>query len=1282
MAIKEFIIGPQNYFEENYFSGDYTESNVSRAFLECDIDNIKGGRFVTGEYYEGEYIDGSYYHNNSIIAVLTVEAMVVQDAVISATNYYQDNYFELGYYADSGSRFTIVIELGSTIDAQGAFESAFTSAASVGKLQSVSASVESNSTVDATAVKTVDVQSALAAEFAVTATISHIEGADLFAFAEAQLALAVSRLRDYSASVDGVFDIATDYIRIKQLSADAAAEFTQSALVLRNRVFDSQIEVTVSLAASGDRIVDATAVLACSATVSAVGNATFQFKKTRLENGFNLGAFLQPANPGRPLAQTANTLSVAAGDYDSTIKKFGTHSARIDGNNGVVYAVPNNNTFDNDYLAIEFWIYSNSTNVPILQAKDSGGTSRYLAVTGPTAPADLRFQIGSTTLFTSVALTADVWNHVLILTRTGSNQTAVYLNGVRRALGTNNSGFGLANGSFAIGDWQAGNLARVDEFRVLKGTSSFPNNFNPANTTVTVPTQAFENSEDTSLLVHFDATADDDVSYAIPVAAFLHSETRVDAVVNNVTNANAQLSAVAALSAQVNADFVANASLSSAASVSAAGGFTIEGSADIASAMSFTAEVGALNPGEVEATVIATLDASGNRIRGVTATTLVVTTQVAQANRLQGILETFTATTVLAADGDKFKGIIQNLSSTSSLSAEPNFKHLQLINGGTIAAVDAADSDTWLSGLAMTNMWLRLSRNLNNNETITLWRANARGFISDPDYTTNLKLTKLSTGAYRFAATRYVQSDSTFFISSGISFTTVATNIDFTQWHNVTVPLIGSENYGAASFDGVPAINGAVFTSTGGTSTLTAGTVETSFNPGTWGDSTKTDLSIFINKLWIKQTGFPNSIRDTDFYNDATDWEVEYGVNGTVGGITPEVFHNWEQGIFETGNNLAPQWNYTKIGTVFTGLTFDIGASVSSSSQLVSTAELIVNVNADLNVVAAQTTINDRLREPGVALASEFALNVDFDRFRSPGAKTLSAVAVQTTVAVKTARTASNQNAEFAQTAIGQRLRLADSALSASANLNLPFGEIFKTPGNTLVTSEFTQTASANRIRDNLIDTESIATQLSAVAKIGDFLVTMETFSQLTAEVTKQTDVVSNQIVEATLNANAIKTVFGAGSADSKFTAVADVDKIKRVEAALNAEFTVAIPGQKVAGGVAAFESSTDVVSTPNRIRDSAVDLNTTTELSVPVIEVAILFEADLTAVATGLFVITLLVQAQADLQVTGFQLTAGRVIHIDQFNTLVVSGERRRIKVLSEDRIIKVNQETRILMV
>ena len=1197
------------------------------------------------------------------------------EARLDAGFYIDPDWIEYNYYEDFGGFAQLSCEL---TEVEGA-------------LQEAEAALSSSATVDAVVGVIKEYAAALNAEFACSGTISHIEGADLFAFAEAALAAAISASRDYEAALSDIFDIATDYVRVRSSDATASNMFVSSAEGARSRDFDSQIEAAVTLEVSANaNTKEASASLSATATVSAQTTYAVKLPYTRFENAFSLGALVTPFNPGRPLTQTANTLG--AGDYFTNIKKFGTHSALINTNNSVTYGIPNNTSFNNEYLAIEFWIYGSVSNVPLFEVKDSGGTVRYTAITSAASPSNITFQVGSTTAFGGT-LTANAWNHILILSHTGTNNVAVYTNGTRGTRATINTGYSLANGSIRIGQTGYAGSAYVDEFRIVRGKTSFPYGWSTANTTVTVPTDRFYNDDRTSLLVHFDANANDDTSILVPVVANFSTETRLSADADTITGLAASITAQASLTASATVVNDAASALASEFAVNAAGGFTIEVSASIDSALTFVINAGALNPGEMEATAIATVVAIGDRTRFGVSELQTVTTQVTDAERLQGIILNLPVSATLTADAIKNKGTFANLQSTASLSATANFKHLQLINGATITAADLDNTLTWLSSKSMANMWLRLSRNLNTNETITIWQSKARGFVSDPTYTSRLVVTKLPSGAYRFTSRRYtVQSEGTYILSV-TDLTTTATNIDFTQWHNVTLPLITDSAGAVGSFDG----NNSAFNLTTSTSNVLNGYVENSLNPGIWGDSSKTDLSIYINKLWIKQTQFPNVIRNTDFYNDATGWEIAYGTNGVVTStqvlpnepgfdnvndtITPEVYHNWEQGIYETGNNVAPAWNYTKVGTVLTGYTFDFSASAAATSTVSCDIDVIVNADANITATATQSTSARRLRDPGVALSSEFALDITYNRIRSPGARTLSSIFVQNSIARKTARGISNQTVTATQSASGRRVRYADLALSASANFNLPFGEILKTP-SAFLNSEFAQSTLNDRFRDNAVQTDSIATQLSVVVKTGQGLVTIDAVAALTADAFKQTDVVSNQVVEAQFSADPIKTVFGAAGLGAEFTSAIAADKIKRVEAALESNFAVAIPGQKITDITGSFNTSAETVFTPNRIRDNAVGLNTTTSLSVPVSEILIFFEASMTAQASGLFVITYLVSARADLQVSGFQLTAGRVINIDDYYTLIVPQETRQIKVQSEDRGLLVKQETRILTV
>lgn len=237
MAIKEFIIGPQSYWEEGYFSGDYTLPNVSKTFLECDIDNIKGGRVVTGLYYEDNYIDGTYWHDNSIRAELSVDAMIVQEATVAAQGYYQEGYYGSGYYETRGSVFVLTAELeraGELVEAIGMW------------------GVEFNQLT--TAVKTVESQTALAVEFTQTAYGARDRDIDMFAFNEAAIAIEISVVRDNNIAASIVFDIATDGRRFRDISAEEDSLFDFSVINERNREFNIETQVAFSFEQDYQRV--------------------------------------------------------------------------------------------------------------------------------------------------------------------------------------------------------------------------------------------------------------------------------------------------------------------------------------------------------------------------------------------------------------------------------------------------------------------------------------------------------------------------------------------------------------------------------------------------------------------------------------------------------------------------------------------------------------------------------------------------------------------------------------------------------------------------------------------------------------------------------------------------------------------------------------------------------------------------------------------------------------------------------------------------------------------
>jgi hypothetical protein len=226
VAIKEFQVGPLEYVEGNYFDGDYTQPNVSKFYLQCDVDGFKGGRVATGEFFTDNYIDGTYIHTNSIKATLFVIFDTIVEARVELQDYTVESYFEDDYTQPQGSQFSLFCAV--VFQEEGA------------------AALVAQSTVSTVANITVSVISAMSAQFTQTATISHIEGADLFALSDAAIAVQVDRIRENNIAASAVFDIATDFVVERSADADVDAIFSAIISGLRSRDVNLETQAAFS----------------------------------------------------------------------------------------------------------------------------------------------------------------------------------------------------------------------------------------------------------------------------------------------------------------------------------------------------------------------------------------------------------------------------------------------------------------------------------------------------------------------------------------------------------------------------------------------------------------------------------------------------------------------------------------------------------------------------------------------------------------------------------------------------------------------------------------------------------------------------------------------------------------------------------------------------------------------------------------------------------------------------------------------------------------------------
>lgn len=309
-------------------------------------------------------------------------------------------------------------------------------------------------------------------------------------------------------------------------------------------------------------------------------------------------------------------------------------------------------------------------------------------------------------------------------------------------------------------------------------------------------------------------------------------------------------------------------------------------------------------------------------------------------------------------------------------------------------------------------------------------------------------------------------------------------------------------------------------------------------------------------------------------------------------------------------------------------------ASLTSTATVSVSATNIKRATSALSATASQTAQGIITKNTSGSLTSTASVSVAVTRIRS---------------------TTSAQTSAFTLTAQASRIRVGDSALSVTAS----------------------QTANNSRTRNFDTAFDSIASQLAAVARIGDGFVAVDVNATMAVSAVKTATAVSEQQVNANISAQGIATVFGNSSLNSNFTATINIERVKPVGGELSATFTQTATVRKITDFVKNFEVTATVSADNTRVRASSSALaSTATQNTVG--DYLRLAQGTL-SVNTELFVTVFsLVKAEANLQCQGFQLTAGRVIHLDPYYTYIIPQESREYIITEETREFKIEQETR----
>jgi len=175
--------------------------------------------------------------------------------------------------------------------------------------------------------------------------------------------------------------------------------------------------------------------------------------------------------------------------------------------------------FGTSAYTVELWVYLtaavSATHAPCFVFNDATGGFGFYNENGGNQ-LQIATRAGSVVLASTTTLTANTWNHIVaVRSGTGTNQTAIFVNGNRVANGTDATNY-TVTGPLKIGGLSLSNFyvnGYLSNVRIVKGSAVY----DPTQSTITVPTAPLTAITNTSLLLNYtnagitDATAKNDL---------------------------------------------------------------------------------------------------------------------------------------------------------------------------------------------------------------------------------------------------------------------------------------------------------------------------------------------------------------------------------------------------------------------------------------------------------------------------------------------------------------------------------------------------------------------------------------------------------------------------------------------------------------------------------------------------------------------------------------------------------------------------------------------------
>lgn len=1250
------------------------------------------------------YIDLDYYTPENYY-VYTAEAVVVADG------YIQDDYFVYDYFETEGSVSSLTCELtevvGTVQQGEATLNSSFTQTAAgvriidptLGDGDEIVLSASFGTTATASVTRLFD--STLNSSFTQTSAGAVTRGFGSGLNASASITCSNFRVRPGDVALTGAFNATITCVATKTGDILLQSQFTQSTTGSTTRSTDATLDSSATLSSTAGKLAVTDATLNSNATLTADA-ADLQLSGATLAASASLTADGFVSNRRPRQYKLFNSPSFVTGKFNQALRV---------GDNGSVaqYLEWYDSNAWKTWRTMSFWIKPTSgfalNGVQCqIYAHNAGGLDDYFAVAlqRSTAITDgykiIINQRSSSTNYSyfsdAFAISTD-FRHIRIVRHSGGFD--VWIDGSLDTPGSDTTIDTLPDRTTApiLGQdftlSQAATVA-IDEFWLTTdtvtsaGTSSFT-----VPTTRTLLTQAEQNN--TIVLQHMNNDADDDLDI--------------------VQRADATLSSSATLSTDVARTRIGSSSMSSNASLSA-DATKLHSSA--ASTMNATATL-LTAVGEIEEFIIFAQNFA---------------TLSVEIGKLQDASATLNSTATLTADGQDFDFAEAQLDAQFAVTAQldKRFRPQGYVEWSTANGIDidpynlfplegmlyfperARDSAFAYSDDSVFGEYGKQIQNA-TNYTIETWfqyhSIDAQGvggsILNIPQYL-------------------YVDLDATFGAGGITSTMTVYHNGTTNSWNMTAGSSYGFQagpNHLAVVKEGTAFrvyVNGFRYldttTTPGSTSTETLLVLGRRDWPSTGGnngpvrfDAIRMSLSADysgssipeITSQFFQTSPEPNNVDDElVWFNGAFD-------NTTLGVFE---FNNFdtnaptldEQSIGSNGiKNVSATLNssFSAVGTIsgpqrLPATTISSEASVSADGVVTVEGVATLNSAATLSVPQSEIIIIF-----GAVISSQATLTANVGRIQ-PASATLNSSVTLETVAGPIREFDSTLDAQFTQTTDGKRVRTVDSTMNSTATMAVT--------GQRIRFANSTQTAQADLTADPTgvfelaaqldsqasVNADNVRVRFATVSIDGAFSATMTVNAilrpdvYLSTAVTASIDAVKTTVTGATLDSEAgftvqtLKVVGFDSTQSAQFSITIDNQVIKAVGADLDAAFTqsTTTDDSKTTGFEAQLDSEFTQSVTVNRTRpgDATLDVGTAMVTGGDrFVGVDSTMNSSTTLSVSGGRIV------DGEVTLNGFfaTLTAGDVINIDPFRTLLVPQETRVVQVLSENRTVIVEQETRV---